>query len=123
MDLPNKRSSQPRQFSLQALGLGVHPREERIKSIKEILALPASVIPVACISIGHPGESKEPHATYNSDLVVGGLHHILCIRRAREGNGHRSNSLVQVVVVVAGRPSTPSTIGIQNNADGRPCSL
>jgi hypothetical protein len=29
-----------------------------------------------------------------------------------------SNSLAQLVVVVAGRPSTPSTIGIQNNADG-----
>jgi hypothetical protein len=29
-----------------------------------------------------------------------------------------SNSVAQLVVVVAGRPSTPSTIGIQNNADG-----
>jgi hypothetical protein len=47
----------------------VHPREERIKAIKQILSLPASVIPVACISIGHPGESKEPHATYDRDSV------------------------------------------------------
>jgi len=52
-----------------ACWLGVHPREERIKRIKEILSLPGSVIPVACISIGHPGESKEPHATYNRDWV------------------------------------------------------
>jgi nitroreductase len=49
--------------------LGVHPREERIKSIKEILSLPAYVIPVACISLGYPGESKEPHATYNPNCV------------------------------------------------------
>jgi nitroreductase len=56
-------------LGLGACWLGVHPREDRIKSIKEILSLPASVIPVACISIGHPGESKEPHATYHSDFV------------------------------------------------------
>jgi nitroreductase len=56
-------------LGLGACWLGVHPREERIKAIKQILALPDSVIPVACISIGHPGESKEPHATYDSDCV------------------------------------------------------
>jgi nitroreductase len=56
-------------LGLGACWLGVHPREERIKSIKEILLLPDSVIPVACISIGHPGESKEPHGTYHSDFV------------------------------------------------------
>jgi nitroreductase len=56
-------------LGLGACWLGVHPREERIKAIKQILALPASVIPVACISIGHPGESKEPHATYDRDCV------------------------------------------------------
>ena len=56
-------------LGLGACWLGVHPREERIKAIKQILSLPASVIPVACISIGHPGESKEPHATYDRDSV------------------------------------------------------
>ena len=56
-------------LGLGACWLGVHPREERIKAIKQILSLPDSVIPVACISIGHPGESKEPHATYDRDWV------------------------------------------------------
>jgi nitroreductase len=56
-------------LGLGACWLGVHPREERIKAIKQILSLPDSVIPVACISIGHPGESKEPHATYDRDSV------------------------------------------------------
>jgi nitroreductase len=56
-------------LGLGACWLGVHPREQRIKSIKGILSLPDSVIPLACISIGHPGESKEPHATYHSDFV------------------------------------------------------
>ncbi len=56
-------------LGLGACWLGVHPREERIKSIREILSLPASVIPVAGISLGYPVESKEPHAIYNPDCV------------------------------------------------------
>ena len=56
-------------LGLGACWLGVHPRGNRIKSMKEILSLPASVVPVACISIGYPGESKEPHAAYYSDRV------------------------------------------------------
>ena len=56
-------------LGLGACWLGVHPREERIKTIKEILSLPPSVIPVACISIGCPGESKEPHASYDRSAV------------------------------------------------------
>ncbi len=56
-------------LGLGACWLGVHPREDRIQRIKEILSLPPSVIPVACIAIGHPGESKEPHAEYRADFV------------------------------------------------------
>jgi nitroreductase len=56
-------------IGLGACWLGVHPREDRIKSIKEILRLPSTVVPVACISVGYPGESKEPRATYNAERV------------------------------------------------------
>jgi len=56
-------------LGLGACWLGVHPRADRIKSLREILSLPSTVIPVACISVGHPGESKEPHATYDPESV------------------------------------------------------
>jgi nitroreductase len=56
-------------LGLGACWLGVHPRAKRIKSIREILSLPASVMPVACASLGYPGESKEPRATYNLNSV------------------------------------------------------
>lgn len=56
-------------LGLGACWLGVHPREQRITSLKEILGLPASVIPVACIAIGRPGEQKEPHTRFNPDYV------------------------------------------------------
>jgi nitroreductase len=56
-------------LGLGACWLGVHPRVERIKSIREILSLPDSIIPVAGVSLGYPGESKEPRATYNPNCV------------------------------------------------------
>jgi len=49
--------------------LGVHPREQRIQSLREILSLPDSIVPVACISIGYPGEEKEPRTRFNEQYV------------------------------------------------------
>jgi nitroreductase len=56
-------------LGLGACWLGVHPQEDRVRKLKEILQLPASVIPVACISIGHPGEGKEPRTRFNRESV------------------------------------------------------
>ncbi len=56
-------------LGLGACWLGIHPRAERVRRISEILALPASVIPVAAIAIGHPGEEKEPRTRFNAALV------------------------------------------------------
>ncbi len=52
-------------LGLGACWLGIHPREERIRKISEILALPSSVIPVAGVAIGWPGEEKESRTRYN----------------------------------------------------------
>ena len=35
----------------------------------QILSLPPSVIPVACIAIGYPAEAKEPRTRFNRDYV------------------------------------------------------
>ena len=56
-------------LGLGACWLGVHPRELRVNALKQILALPPSVIPVACIAIGHPAETKEPRTRFNRDYV------------------------------------------------------
>jgi nitroreductase len=56
-------------LGLGACWLGVHPRELRINALRQILKLPSSVVPVACISIGHPGESKEPRTRFNREYV------------------------------------------------------
>ncbi|MGB9604105.1 MAG: nitroreductase family protein [Verrucomicrobiia bacterium] len=56
-------------LGLGACWLGVHPRENRIKAIKQILGLPEQVIPVSAIAIGKPGEIKEPRTRYSADKV------------------------------------------------------
>ncbi|MCX7872198.1 MAG: nitroreductase family protein [Verrucomicrobiae bacterium] len=52
-----------------ACWLGVHPRENRVAAIKEILNLPQNIIPVSVIAIGKPGEAKEPRTRYSDDKV------------------------------------------------------
>jgi nitroreductase len=56
-------------LGLGACWLGVYPREDRVRKLKELLTLPPSVIPVAGIAIGRPGEEKEPRTRFNRDYV------------------------------------------------------
>lgn len=56
-------------LGLGACWLGVHPREHRLRHVREVLGLPASVVPVACIAVGHPGERKEPRTRFNPAYV------------------------------------------------------
>jgi nitroreductase len=56
-------------LGLGACWLGVHPREQRMNALRQILALPPSVTPVACISIGYPAERQEPRTRFNPNHV------------------------------------------------------
>ena len=56
-------------LGLGACWLGVHPREQRMNSLKQILSLPPAVIPVACIALGYPAEAKEPRTRFNRECV------------------------------------------------------
>src|ERR1035438_399540 len=46
-------------LGLGACWLGVHPREQRVNTMKQILSLPPSVIPITCIAIGHPEGGRD----------------------------------------------------------------
>jgi nitroreductase len=56
-------------LGLGACWLGIHPREERVQNIRQVLSLPPHVIPVSGIALGWPGESKEPRTRYNAAFV------------------------------------------------------
>ncbi len=56
-------------LGLGACWLGVHPREDRIRKLKELLGLPAAVIPVSAIALGWPGEVKEARTRYTPGYV------------------------------------------------------
>jgi len=57
-----------------ALGLGgcwvgVHPSEDSVRRLKQMLSLPGPIIPIAAISLGHPGEQPGPRTRFNRDYV------------------------------------------------------
>jgi nitroreductase len=56
-------------LGLGACWVGVHPGETATREVKQLLSLPASVIPIAIIALGHPGEQQEARTRFNADYV------------------------------------------------------
>jgi nitroreductase len=56
-------------LGLGACWLGIHPRETRIQEVRQILEIPHPVLPVACIAVGHPAETKDPRTRYQPSFV------------------------------------------------------
>ena len=54
---------------LGACWVGIHPGEGLIKRVREYLSLPGSIVPVAVVSLGHPGEQLPPRTRYTPDYV------------------------------------------------------
>jgi nitroreductase len=50
---------------LGAVWLGVYPRDDRIKGIRDLLRIPENIVPFALISIGYPAEQKAPVNRYD----------------------------------------------------------
>ena len=56
-------------LGLGAVWIGVHPSENRVADVKEILGIPEKITPLNLISIGHPAEEKEPRTQYDEERV------------------------------------------------------
>ena len=54
---------------LGACWVGVYPGEPLVKRVRELLSLPASVVPMAVVSLGQPGEQPPPRTRYNAGYV------------------------------------------------------
>jgi len=56
-------------LGLGSVWLGVYPREDRVKGIKELLNLPVRVLPLSIVSLGYPAEKKEPSNRYDKSRI------------------------------------------------------
>jgi nitroreductase len=56
-------------LGLGACWLGVHPREDRMRRVRDMLGLPEALVPVSLVALGWPGEDKEARTRFNPDFV------------------------------------------------------
>jgi nitroreductase len=56
-------------LGLGACWVGVHPSPEAIRSVRELFTIPETVVPVAVIALGQPGEEPPPRTRFNPDYV------------------------------------------------------
>jgi nitroreductase len=56
-------------LGLGACWVGIHPSDDSIRHLKTLLSLPGSVVPVAAIAIGLPGEQLESRTRYDQRYV------------------------------------------------------
>jgi nitroreductase len=54
---------------LGAVWVGIYPKEERVARLRQLLGLPAEVIPLAVVPIGHPAERIPPATRYDASRV------------------------------------------------------
>jgi nitroreductase len=56
-------------LGLGACWVGVHPTPHSVREVSKLLGLPASIIPIAAIALGRPGEQPEPRTRFNAGYV------------------------------------------------------
>ncbi|HRT56139.1 MAG TPA: nitroreductase family protein [Candidatus Paceibacterota bacterium] len=56
-------------LGLGACWVGIHPSEKSIGGVRELLGLPPRIVPVAAISLGHPGEELDPRTRFDARYV------------------------------------------------------
>lgn len=56
-------------LGLGACWIGIHPGEDSVRQLKQILSLPRPIVPVAAISLGIPGEQLPARTRFTRDFV------------------------------------------------------
>lgn len=57
------------ELGLGSVWLGVYPVEDRVKSLKGLLELPESVIPLTVLPLGYPAERKKPAERFDPTRI------------------------------------------------------
>ena len=56
-------------LGLGSCWLGVHPWADRMQMVREVLHLPAGIIPVCLVAVGWPAQRSEPRTRYRDSAV------------------------------------------------------
>ena len=56
-------------LGLGAVWLGVHPRPDRIEHLRRVLSVPEALLPIACVAVGHPAETKPARTRYDEAKI------------------------------------------------------
>ena len=56
-------------LGLGACWVGVHPSPEAIRRVRELFTIPETIVPVAVIAVGHPGEAPPARTRFNPGYV------------------------------------------------------
>lgn len=56
-------------LGLGACWVGVYPAEGMVRKVREMFGLPGSIVPVAAIAVGLPGEQPEARTRYQAQYV------------------------------------------------------
>lgn len=56
-------------MGLGACWVGIYPVEERINGVRGLFGIPAHVIPLCVVAVGHPGEKKAPADRFKLELI------------------------------------------------------
>jgi nitroreductase len=56
-------------LGLGAVWLGVHPLQERVDWLRELLGIPSEVVPFALVAVGYPTRTKPPSNRFDEDRV------------------------------------------------------
>ena len=54
---------------LGAVWVGLHPIEERVEAMRQLIGIPPQIIPFAIVPVGHPAEEKPASSRYDRRRV------------------------------------------------------
>ncbi|MDD2321609.1 MAG: nitroreductase family protein [Geobacteraceae bacterium] len=54
---------------LGAVWVGLYPRDERVRAMRALLAIPESIVPFALIPLGYPAEDKPPANRFDAGRI------------------------------------------------------